>query len=131
MKEEIKNELLKRSLSYLDKAEAFANKEVPAFIKELMEFKFIEHLATGAVDSVMFTMFVGTFAILLAVVGLCCIQSDNRKEVTIVQNIFLSAGVIYPLVFLLGLAGNNADFIKAYKAKAAPRVYLMDYVRGK
>ena len=133
MKEEAINKLTEKALQYLDSAEAFVGKEVPIYIQELLEFKFMEHLLEGVIDTAAFTVFIGT-VVAIAFVGFTGVfveEHIGKKAEDCYKYLIFSAFLGYVSAAIIGVFCNSGDFISAYKAKNAPRVYLVDYFRGK
>lgn len=130
-KEEIVNGFLDKALSYLESTEVFVKQEVPIYIEELLNYKFFEHVSQGLIYSLAVCLVFGTFLsfILLAFsnefYGLFgkCVKTK-------IKVIAFSCLVSYSFMFTLGLVVNFSDFKKAYMVKTAPRVYLVEYLKG-
>ena len=123
-------ELIKKALEYLNSAEAFASKEIPAYIQELLEFKFFEHLVNYFDD---FLITVPLFILGLFLYKLFDkISKDETKYNTERSDangfkwLFVVGGSIALLMSLLFT--NN--LIEAYKIKKAPRVYMVEYFKN-
>lgn len=132
MKKELVDKFMEKGLKYLDSAEAFTSKEIPQYIQELMEFKVIEHITDGVFDSIVFTLSAGLVLSLVvgALVGGAVHDFMEASEKTAYKAAVVSFLITMLFMPLMGAAFNHSDFIKAYKAKTAPRVYLVDYIRG-
>ena len=124
MKEEILNKFIEKSLAYLSSAEAFLGKEVPSYIQELLTFKFYE--------SLVFLGF-GLFFIVITVLTLKYVwkltedkHGDARDVPRFFIGIFGTLGIV--LVTFIGLMDSSVTLIKI---KTAPRVYLVEYFKGK
>ena len=122
----MQEQLIKKAIEYLSSIEAFAGKEVPAFIQELLEFKIMEHLIHAIGSSV------GGGLLLSAIVGLFCIplfhdcgDFDNKARKLLIKGTLFSSIIIIPFMFVMS---NNT--LQAYKAYKAPRVYLVDYFKS-
>lgn len=121
--------LAERALKYLDSVEAFTAKEVPVYIKELLEFKIFEHLLNYFDDFLL--------TIPLAILGFVIykkvtkwLDSLDKESYRYSQSIglnYLALSLVIP--FLLSVMANH-ELINAYKAYKAPRVYLIDYFKG-
>lgn len=117
----MKEELFKKAMDYLQSAEAFVAKEVPAFVSELLEFKIVEHLVSGLIPFIV--------ALILIITGIVLIKTIGKEE----DGVFIGGLILSTFggfVFILAIAIESHEFIDAYKAYKAPRVYLMDYVRS-
>lgn len=133
MNQELVNELLQKALQYFNSAEAFATKEIPLYVQELLQFKFVEHL----LDSIGFSLALGLFFTLFFSCMIVLLRYGNSQgnidneysedAFKFGRKVFISTFIIsILLVFTF-----NDNTIQAYKAKYAPRVYLMDYLKGK
>jgi hypothetical protein len=122
MKEELIGKLMEKSLKYLETAEAFTVKEVPLFVKELLEYKFVEHVFSG-VTPFMVCFLLMTTSIVLFVKAY---KHDGESFLTFLSGIFVALALMSSVVTTIKLGHHS---MMAYKAKYAPRVYLMDYVR--
>jgi len=132
MKQELVDKFMAKALKYLESAEAFTTKEVPQYVQELMQFKFVEHMIEGVTDILIVTMIFGIALSALLGVGVAAFIDDHYSEDLKIQ---IKCGVavffVAITVFIIATTvGNSSDFIQAYKAKNAPRVYLIDYIRG-
>ncbi|MAD98961.1 MAG: hypothetical protein Unbinned200contig1002_29 [Prokaryotic dsDNA virus sp.] len=126
MQDKIINELLEKSLGYLNNAEAFVSKELPIYVTELLNFKFWEHLTTGFTDFLF--MFV-VLATLLTLLGVAIYYDINHKENVIrVMCLYTFCSLLVATALSIGVASN--DIREAYKVKYAPRVYLVDYIKN-
>lgn len=125
MKEELINKFLEKALQYLQTAEAFTAKEVPEYIRELLSFKMMEHIVDGLSTSLFHTAFFGTmFSFLLVGLAYDIIFDEKYNHKILLVPIF-----VYTLIFSTSIVANQDDFMQAYKAYSAPRVYLIDYFR--
>jgi len=123
MKEEILNKLLEKSLKYLDTAEAFTAKEVPLFIKELLGFKFVEHVFDAITAPIL--------PIIVMIILISIFKKRWEKDPETFTTFMSGAGSLISTGFLcVALLHASINLKMAYKAKYAPRVYLMDYARG-
>ena len=122
MKQETIDKLTEKALSYLNSVEAFTAKEVPEYLRELLEFKFFEHLMGAGL------LIIGFF-ILLIIIYKCIIEIKKIKyiEDRLPVLVLLSIPLILSLIVI---ERTKSDILQAYKAKKAPRVYLVDYLRG-
>lgn len=121
-KEEIINKLLQKSLTYLENTEQFMKGEIPKYVEELMSFKVIEHLVEGFSPSLGFTLFFWLIAMLFVLP----IHGEFKKIwLCVLYSVF-----VFILIFTTSLMVNSEDFVQAYKAYSAPRVYLIDYIKS-
>lgn len=127
--ENIGNQLLTRAMEYLQSAEAFAKAEVPLYLQELIQFKIVEHLLYYFDD----------ILVLSGLIILCIflnkkarqMPSDTRDERDTKEFFNISTIVIssFCVIILFIALCHTEHLIRAYKAYAAPRVYLIDYVK--
>ncbi len=122
-KEEIINELLNKSLNYLENTENFIAKEAPVYVNELLHFKFMQHMVEGVTDTITGTLLIGSFMSAMCALMSLEFRSKYALPLAIAGGLFVG--------FLGGTSISSNDFMEAYKAKTAPRVYLIDHIKGK
>ena len=131
----MENKLIEKALEYLSSIEAFAGKEVPAFIQELIEFKIFEHLF-GYFSSLFVWGIVSIISIYIAKRLYARLKSDDAKfsdgsyREDYIVPACLSVGLSITFVILFTINIFDKEALRAYKAYKAPRVYLVDYFKG-
>jgi hypothetical protein len=123
------NILIQKALEYLETAEAFAKSEVPAYLLELLRFKVFEHLVSYFDDliacGIMFALALH-FAKKLDDVAKEQTYSGDKDSFEAVAWVIRC---IAALVLCISMF-STADLVQAYKAYAAPRVYLVEYFKN-
>lgn len=133
MKEEVANKLMEKALSYLNSAEAFVGDNVPKYIEELLSFKIFEHLV-GYFDHAIPWSVIGIIVIILAKYLLKTADLDRNfckeKDISEAKMFIIMASCILLIPTFIAIT-NTDQLLQAYKAYKAPRVYLVDYFKGK
>lgn len=124
MKDKLINDFTEKAMQYLNTAEAFTKKEVPVYIDELLNFKFMEHIldGIGAMGFTVVIMSVAFGVIALPLAAECVF--DKKKNILIYIFIYFFITSAMSVVVMK----NNA--IEAYKVKTAPRVYMIEYFKN-
>ena len=127
---EISEKLLQKLLAYAQNLETFTKAEVPAYIQELLDFKFMEHLLNYFIP-------IFILGVILTVIGILVYRFreffkgdggfDETRIVTTVGSCIIS-GVLL-LLFIVRISCYD-PLLQAYKIKTAPRVYIIDYLKG-
>ena len=131
VKDDISKKFLEKAYHYLESAEAFAAKEVPAFINELLNFKFVE----VAIDFIFLTV-LALFLLAISIYIFRCVYKELDKKDSgwgddrVVFSTFGAAACLIVSVSIFGM-GIKDNIVEMYKIKYAPRVYLLDYVKAK
>ena len=110
-------------LQYMNHAEAFAGKEAPLYIDELLRFEFWRHVTTGVFLVALLSLFIG-------VVCYSNWASTNKDSADFWENVCFFSSVVMAVVFLISLFMVPSSFVDAYKTKHAPRVYIIDYIKN-
>lgn len=110
-------------LQYMDHAEAFAGKEAPLYVDELLRFEFWRHVTTGV-------FFVALLGVLIGVFLFSTWASKNMNNEDLWGSVCAFSGVVMAVVFLISLFMVPSSFVDAYKVKHAPRVYVIDYIKN-
>ena len=127
--EEILNKFAQKALSYLESAEAFTAKELPLYVKELLEFKFYESaISLGG------SVFIAGIMLLAALVlGVICKREARKNLNTRSEEVMAFAGAFafcFLLFAFIPLVTAKDEVVELIKIKTAPRVYLIDYIKG-
>jgi hypothetical protein len=130
---EIVQALLEKALKYVENVEQFANGQVPLFVQELMEFKVVEHLVDGvssifAGGAILGTIMCGITFLISSELFRGYIRQSHKDKLKVYC---ATALFTYLIAFTTSTGISTQHFIKAYKAKYAPRVYLVEYFRNK
>ena len=130
MKQELITKFTDKLLQYAESAEMFASKNVPLYVEELLRYKFMEHVFTFMLPVILL--------VVLTVVALGIIRLTKtyplRNEYKNVNDAYIFPIIVIPIMYfvLLGTTvGDTRHLMQAYKIKAAPRVYIIDYLRNK
>jgi len=127
--ESVGNQLLTKAMEYLQSAEAFAKSEVPAYLQELLQFKIAEHLVYYFDDIVVsILLLIITTVVFKKVQNLPVDCRDEREARDVFKVLCVFSYIILFGMLSVGLC-HTEHLLKAYKAYAAPRVYLVDYVK--
>lgn len=126
----MQEKLIEKALQYLQSAEAFASKEVPAYIQELVEFKIFEHLVYYFNDFLI--------TIPLAILGVYgyrkvskWLNGLDKKSHTYDSNNGSQYILLFLIIPLVISVIGTGHLVQAYKAYKAPRVYLVEYFTNK
>jgi hypothetical protein len=133
MKQENLDKLTEKALQYLNSVEAFTSKEEPEYIKELLAFKYVEHLINYSIPIltglfIFLTLGYTAFAIYRFITKR--LQTEKRTYWEDSESVTLALFCFFTFVSFLFFTCQLADFnhlVSAYKARNAPRVYLIDY----
>jgi len=124
MNAEIENkttEILSFLLETLKDTKSFALEQTPLFIQELLNYKFYMSLTQFSLG--VLSLFVGIGMLILFLNKMEQWERERKLGRFVVSFVLailgISIGIAAPL--------NNLDWIKI---KIAPRVYLMDYIKG-
>ena len=137
MKEENLNKLTEKALQYLNSVEAFTSKEVPEYIKELLAFKYVEHLISYFIPvaaGIFIFLTLGCTALATYRLITRRLEVEKRKYWEDGESITLTLICIFTFISFIFTVCVAADFnhlVSAHKAKNAPRVYLVDYFLNK
>lgn len=124
--EAVGNKLMEKLLEYAQNIEAFTKSEVPLYIKELLDFKFMEHL-TNYFAPLLFS--VGALVILIIVEYLFRSKMkdfDIYDYIVVPYVLATSFALLFSAISLL----QYENLLQAYKIKIAPRVYVIEYLKG-
>lgn len=125
---EISEKLLQKLLAYAQNIETFTKAEVPAYIQELLDFKFMEHLVNYFLPILILAGILGVIGIFSYILRKPFKENYNsRHGMTSFMTLLISG--ILAFVFLVQILCYN-HLIQAYKIKTAPRVYIIDYLKG-
>jgi len=126
---QVADKFLNKAMEYLESAEAFASKEVPAYIEELLSFKFFEHLVNALTSISIDVVVVGTLMGVCVFTIVHIVKEEFNYDVSFKKTL-LAFPIVYVLAGIGSIASQSNELINAYKAKNAPRVYLVDYFKG-
>ena len=124
------NQLIDKALEYLNSIEAFADKEVPAYIHELLQFKAFEHLI-DYFDDFLITIPIAILGIYFYKRATKYLEGLDKDSYDYKSKYGLQYFGIFLVIPLLISISANHNLIQAYKAYKAPRVYLIDYFSDK
>jgi hypothetical protein len=119
----ITEQFLAKTLEYLNSTEAFLQKNVPAYIEELLVFSFYEHVL-----SVVFilSLLVGT-AFLTFIAHKKAKSPERSREGKEGYEFLCGAGVfVTGIFFIMFILSSAKNITQAIKIKVAPRVYLVE-----
>lgn len=124
---DITNEFLNKTLEYLNSAEAFLQKNVPAYVEELLVFDFYEAVFYSALPLVLLVI----TGILFYFTMKIFINKDNKfsresSEFSGACSVIIGMALAVLLIFSAITVPEN--IIKAVKIKVAPRVYLVEKI---
>jgi len=121
-------ELINKVLGYLNSAEAFASKEVPVYIEELLQFYIVKHLVDYFFPIIFFAA-----AFLLVLFFLTWVNKKINAVYDDEYNAFMACWAFLGGLMLCLLVSmfRVHHLTLAYKAYKAPRVYLIDHFRDK
>lgn len=116
---------LGKTLEYLNSTEAFLQKNVPAYVEELLQFDFYEALFYTAVPVVVLLIFSAiTFACFKV-----CQNMNNSRDLRELYNVVEAISLVAALITLIVAAfAVPENLMTAVKIKTAPRVYLVDKI---
>ena len=121
MKEELLKQFTEKLLHYANSAEMFANKNIPLYIEELLKFKMYENLASFVLLAITAVFLFG-----LAAYTTKRFMSTNNLDdggVALIGTMVLCALTISSFSY--------TDLMTVVKIQMAPRVYVIDYLKGK
>lgn len=113
MKEEIVNKFMEKMLSYVNNLEQFASGEVPRYIQELLTYEMYKSIAWILV--LLLPLMLAAVIIKIAIK-----EKEGIGGLSFLTTLFLIVS------FFVGV--NTKNIIKI---KVAPRLYIVDYLRGK
>lgn len=122
--EETINQFMMKALEYLQSAEAFASREIPLFVEELIKYNLYTNVA-----SLVGIIVIAAILIYIVVKGTiytkqCMDDNLDRAGVLVLIIIGFSIGVIC----CLSEISRRTDNI--IKLSVAPRVFLIDYIKN-
>jgi len=128
MKEETKEKLTEKLISYVESTEEFLNEQCPAYITEILTFERIRTLVSIVAESV--------FIIKLATLIFICVKKSSlftHYELSgeIISNIDLAAFLVgITSVGLIPILFTSVyDSVMTYiKLKVAPKLYIVEYL---
>lgn len=137
MKQELIDELTKKALTYLNSAEAFASKEVPIYVNELLTFEIISNwvhlifLLLGLLLCACVPYFVVKLCKQMVVE---CNENATRvthekKCLSDYSEVYVPVYGISALIAIVLVCVIYADTINLIKANYTPRVFLMEKLR--
>ncbi len=132
MKEELLNKFLDKSLSYLESAEAFTKEQVPDYVAQLYKWFIIN----ASIDLLTATVIPIVVLIIVYKIFKWTIRKDKKSGDYVVCSsdregmlaAVASAGIV---IFAILVIGGMSSLKKIIKITIAPKVYLVDYLRGK
>ena len=108
---------LNKALQYLESAEAFASKEIPIYVEELLKYEVFYHemwLYWGFIPFLFLLFLTGIFS---------CTKSTNNDETLFAPLIGTT------IFFMLAIATVPHSYMQLKKIEMAPRVYLLQNLR--
>lgn len=127
-KTEVVDQLMQKTLQYLESLESFTTKEVPIYVQELLDFKFFEALS-GALIIPLIALPVIVICIILMVLANKEKLGDDSDDIG--GGAYFVGVVAVAVLVIVGSIQGYKNSVKMYKIKNAPRVYMIDYIRGK
>lgn len=124
MNAEIENkttEVLSFLLETLKDSKSFALEQTPLFIQELLDYKF--YMSLGQFSLGVLSLFVGIGMLILFLKKQKEWEREGKVGHLVISFVSALLGIIIGFVVPL----RSTDWIKI---KIAPRVYLMDYIKG-
>lgn len=115
MKEEVYEKFASKALAYLENTEVFLKEQVPDYFRQLLTYYTIQYWV-GFVVIFIFTVAAALFA-----------YKQVKKE----EYDKGFAAVLAVLLLLLPSGFTVITFSKALKVTLAPKVFIVDYLRGK
>lgn len=117
-KNEVVDKFLQKGLKYLESAESFAGKEVPAFLDEVLRFNVYA-------ESVSALWSLPLFVVAFTIYRMCRSQLEKDGMDGEVFNGFLFC-LAFALSGLFVLVNNLLDVVKII---VAPKMYLLEYLK--
>ena len=126
MKQEIINKFMEKILQYANNTELFLSKEVPIYIKEILEFNFYSE-----VFYLCYLVSILLVGALIFYLGLRVFIKSKEGIEEIVSTCIIVIGGLISFCSIMALALGGFDSVeKIIKIKTAPRVFIIDYVKG-
>lgn len=123
MDNKIVDTFLSKTLEYLNSTEAFLQKNVPAYVEELLQFSFYEAAFWAA-----FFPFVALVFVAFTVISIKMSKSENKsfsKTANNIGPICVAGSFMFIIISLFATPSWVSD---AIKIKTAPRVYLVEKI---
>lgn len=126
MEKELMDSFLNKTLEYLNSAEAFLQKNVPAFVEEMLVFDFYEAVF-GSILTLVIVFLIGfiTYKSYKVSNNKDKYDEDERESAAVVAFV---AGGIFIVVSLISIFEIYGNLMTAVKIKVAPRVYLVEKI---
>lgn len=125
MKNELPDSFLGKTLEYLNSAEAFLQKNVPAYVEELLTFDFYSALLWMLVP-ILITALLFLVARKFRQLEEAAIKGRNEEEPYMVGKVLTTT---FAIVMIVVSIVNGAQKIETMvKIKVAPRVYLVEKI---
>ena len=120
--EDLLGKFTEKAIKYLESAEAFATREIPIYIEELLTYRFYHEV----MDLIYFFPFslVICYGFYLAYKFVKDENSFTRECGLLLSIVSVVCSVAWTVNFI----DQSKDLVKL---KTAPRVYLVDYLRGR
>lgn len=130
--------VMEKVLQYLESAEVFTRKEIPIYVSELITYKLYEQVLCvmlGLMTTLIIFLVVNwTIKVFFKTPYRDRYNSDYKSRWDsgddsgqVIPVIIFSLSFIFGTIIVINLVGNSIELIKI---KTAPRVYLIDYIRG-
>lgn len=119
----IVNTFLGKTLEYLNSTEAFLQKNVPAYVEELLQFEFY--------SAIFWALFFPLLALIFGLVAkrvLTVIKGKSGDERDVLEGIGATSLGICVLSILISLFVTPCNLQDVVKIKVAPRVYLVEKI---
>lgn len=127
MDKELMNMFLEKTLAYLNSAEAFLQKNVPAFIEEMLVFDFYVAVFYSIFPVVLVLLFGG-------ITYKCWKEHENKENSCDARECYGGFGsvamVVTAILLFVSMFVVPGNIITTIKIKTAPRVYLVEKISG-
>lgn len=123
MKQDAYEKFAEKALTYLEGTEAFLKEQLPDYFQQVVTYYAVEAWIVTAVG-------IGLFIIAI-ICGRTCYKEGSKGVCDMDDSKFILSMIVglFTLVFGIGLAASK--FPTALKATIAPKVFIVDYLRGK
>jgi hypothetical protein len=130
MKEETINKFAEKMLAYMNNTEAFLQKETPEYIKQLLEYEVFESYLA------IFTLIALTLILGGASLAACIVKDKFFEGVyhgakkDFVEFIAVGGFILAAVTFVCALIVIPANVSKIIKINKAPKVFIVEHIKG-
>lgn len=114
---EIYEKFAEKALTYLNSTEAFLKEQLPDYFQQIVSYYAVENWVYFGVWILIATAFAG--------LAFVCVREVKKDDD------YIGGVILFTLVSLVLFVCSLDSFSSALKATIAPKVFIVDYLRGK